>query len=98
VHVIVWRFRPRAAREAAFERAYGAKGAWAQLFARAPGFLSTELLRAGQGHYLVIDRWESSAAFEGFKAQFGADYTALDRDCASLTDEETPLGSFVPVL
>jgi heme-degrading monooxygenase HmoA len=93
--VIVWRFRPRASREADFERVYGPQGAWAKLFAHAPGYLSTELLCSEDGDYLAIDRWESSAAFEAFMAQSGADYAALDRDCASLTAEEIPLGSFV---
>ena len=94
-HVILWEFRVRPGSEPAFEAAYGPEGDWAVLFRRAPGYLGTELLRAPDaGRYVTIDRWVSSAAFEAFREAHRADYEDLDRRCASLTLEETPLGKF----
>jgi len=94
-HVILWEFRVRPGSEPAFEAAYGPEGDWAVLFRRAPGYLGTELLRAPEaGRYVTIDRWLSSAAFEAFREVHRADYDDLDRRCAGLTLEETPLGKF----
>jgi heme-degrading monooxygenase HmoA len=95
VHVIVWRFRPREAERAAFEEAYSSRGAWARLFGEAEGFISTELLRAAEGHYLVIDRWDSEASFREFRERFKERYESLDRACEAVTLEETPLGSYL---
>jgi 8-oxo-dGTP diphosphatase len=92
-HVIVWEFRVRPGCEAAFQAAYSSEGDWAVLFRRAPGYLGTELLRAPEaGRYVTIDRWVSSAAFEAFRDAHRREYEELDRRCADLTIEETPLG------
>jgi heme-degrading monooxygenase HmoA len=40
----IWRFRVQPGKLDAFERAYGPQGDWARLFARAEGFIATELL------------------------------------------------------
>jgi heme-degrading monooxygenase HmoA len=97
VYAIVWAFRPKAGRERAFEEAYGPAGGWAALFGRAEGFLGTELLRAedGSGRYLTVDRWQSRAAYEAFRASRRGEYEALDRACEALTDSEEPIGTFV---
>lgn len=36
-YLIVWEFHPKKGAEARFEEAYGARGVWAQLFARGEG-------------------------------------------------------------
>ena len=96
-HVILWEFRARPGSEAAFEAAYGPEGDWARLFRRAPGYLGTELLRAPEkGRYVTIDRWVSSEEFEAFRELYRPEYEDLDRRCADLTIEETPLGKFDP--
>jgi heme-degrading monooxygenase HmoA len=95
-HVLVWELRVRPGCEAAFEEAYGPRGAWAQLFARAPGYLGTELLRdaADALRYVTIDRWESADAFVRFRAAFADEYRALDLSCDALTTVEAPLGAY----
>ncbi len=95
-HVLVWQFRVRAGREADFEADYGPRGAWAALFARADGYLGTELLRdtAVARRYVTIDRWASADAFERFRREHGADYARLDAQCDAWTEEETALGAF----
>lgn len=93
MRVILWRFRARAGRETEFEAAYGPNGAWSQLFGRHPGYLGTDLLRASDGSYLVLDRWVDENAHAGFRRRHEGDYRALDARCEALTEEETPLGS-----
>ena len=94
--VRVWRYRVDAARRAEFERRYGAQGDWVRLFARAEGFIGTQLLRDPEapGAYLTLDRWRSAADFRAFLARFGTEYAALDRICEGLTDEESDLGEY----
>jgi heme-degrading monooxygenase HmoA len=94
--VIVWRFRPAAGREADFRRAYGPDGAWARLFARAPGYLGTELLRdrAGGVAWITIDRWRSALEHAAFASRHADAYAALDRECAALTAHEEKLGEY----
>lgn len=95
-HILVWEFHAPAMRVAEFEEAYGPEGPWAKLFARADGFLGTELLRCADrpGRYLTIDRWESETAFELFKRVFGAEYLALDKSLEGIAATETRIGAF----
>jgi heme-degrading monooxygenase HmoA len=99
VYVIVWAFRPRPGREPEFERAYGPAGDWVALFRAAPGYLGTDLLRAadGSGRYLTVDRWESRAAYEAFRAARRAEYEALDRAGGTLTASEERVGDYVRI-
>jgi heme-degrading monooxygenase HmoA len=96
LYLIIWRFRCRENRSADFERAYAADGDWARLFARGTGFLGTELLKSSdeQLRYVTIDRWARLSDFEAFKAQWGAEYRALDEKCSGLTDSEESIGAF----
>jgi quinol monooxygenase YgiN len=96
---IVWRFTAKPTRVAEFERHYGSGGSWAQLFRRSPGFLGTTLLRdsAVPNRYLLWDCWDDVGGFEQFKRDHGADYSALDKQCEELTEEEVRLGVFDPL-
>lgn len=95
----LWEFTVRPARLAEFESHYGPAGTWARLFGRARGYLGSELLRdaANPLRYLTIDRWESAAAWQAFRREFGADYERLDREFEGLTTRETPLGQYTPI-
>jgi heme-degrading monooxygenase HmoA len=92
----VWEFQVPPQQVAEFERHYGAAGTWVQLFARAPGYVETLLLkdREKAGRYLTVDRWTSEAAYLAFRAQYAKEYEDLDRECAGLTARERPLGNF----
>jgi heme-degrading monooxygenase HmoA len=90
----LWRYRVVAGREPEFERIYGPNGDWAQLFARASGYLGTELLRSADGAYLTIDRWRDRASLDRFKTEFGGDYAKLDAQCEALTLDEQEIGIF----
>jgi len=91
---ILWRYEVRPEWIADFERVYSASGEWAGLFAKASGYLGTELLREREGVYLTIDRWRAQNDFENFLAAHRADYDALDKICGGWTVKEERLGVF----
>ena len=96
MYVLVWEFRVRPGAEAAFEQLYGPAGGWVALFATAPGYRGTELLRAegAPRRYLTIDRWESRHAYEAFRRDAPARYQELDAVGEGLTEAEALLGEF----
>jgi heme-degrading monooxygenase HmoA len=95
--VRVWRYRVADHARAAFERAYGSDGDWARLFARGEGYLGTQLLRDAHdgAAWMTLDRWRDAAAWQAFRARFAAEYDALDRACATLTEDERDLGDYL---
>jgi heme-degrading monooxygenase HmoA len=97
--IAMWEYVVPPARVEAFERAYGPRGEWAQLFSRAKGYRGTELFRdrADPQRFLTIDYWDSEAAWEAFRAEERAAYDALDRQCETLTAGEKRIGGFRPV-
>ena len=98
-YLVIWEFQVRAGAEAEFERIYGPRGDWAQLFAKGKGYHGTELLRdrENRGRYVVLDRWVSAEHYQGFRAAHEAEYKAIDQRCESLTVRESPLGTFSAV-
>ena len=95
--VILWQFDIAEEKIAGFEAAYGPQGSWAKLFARSAEYQGTELLKDAYvpGRFLTLDRWQSEEAFRAFRAQYDADYEALDRSCDPLTSSETRIGAFL---
>lgn len=95
-YILVWEFQVPLRQEADFERAYAADGPWAVLFAKAAGFHGTRLLTCAEqeGRYLTVDEWESKAAFDGFRATFGAQYEALDKRLEGVAGVERRIGAF----
>src|SRR5947209_7277090 len=94
--VVVWQFEVGEENKDQFEAAYGAGGAWAQLFRSSAEYRGTELLRDAYGPltYLTIDRWTSEDAFRAFRKEHDSEYEKLDRECDSLTGRETRIGAF----
>jgi heme-degrading monooxygenase HmoA len=95
-HVRIWKFLPRAEREAEFARAYGSAGEWARLFSSAPGYIGTELLapREPGGWWMTIDRWRSIEDFEAFQGHHGEAYRRLDAELEDVAGEEQFVGTF----
>ena len=95
--VILWQFDISEEKVQEFETSYGRDGSWSALFARSPEYLGTELLKDAYvpGRYVTIDRWTSEEAFRAFRAQFDAEYEALDQSCDSVTAAECRIGAFV---
>jgi heme-degrading monooxygenase HmoA len=96
MHVILWEFEVAAENAADFIVAYGADGAWGQLFRQAAGYLGTELLCSANAptHYITIDRWRSAEDFTRFQQDFADRYKTLDAELEGLTLRETKIGSF----
>jgi heme-degrading monooxygenase HmoA len=74
--VIALVFRYEVRDPEAFERAYGPEGEWAQFFRQGRGYIGTELLHDvdERERYLVIDRWESSDAYNAFLTEHNDEY------------------------
>jgi heme-degrading monooxygenase HmoA len=92
-YLIVWTYDVTPGAESDFSAAYGPDGDWAKLFARAPGFLGTELYADG-ARFLTLDRWASKAAFDAFQTAFGDAYAGLDQKLAHLTQAQQRIGAF----
>jgi heme-degrading monooxygenase HmoA len=84
---------------AQFEAVYGPEGEWAQFFTGARGYIGTELLRDVEttGRYLVVDRWESSDAYNAFVAERRDEYMRRVDDTRFLYDQELRFGTFESV-
>ncbi len=69
-------FRYEVRDQEAFERTYGPDGDWARFFRQGRGYIGTELLHDVDEpeRYLVIDRWESSDAYNAFLAEHNEEY------------------------
>ena len=92
--VIIWKYQIKEIYRKEFEMAYSANGAWATLFKKSDGYVSTELLQdeSHSEEYITIDRWESKEAFEVFKSGWHQEYKLLDAQCEGLTEFEVLLG------
>ena len=93
---IIWEFQVEPSQVDEFERNYSQQGAWARLFSKSENYHGTLLLKDSNasGRYLTIDRWNSLADFEDFKAQHLKAYDDLDRVCEILTLAEKKMGVF----
>ena len=94
--VVIWEFLVKPEARTAFEKIYNPEGGWAQLFRQSPEFLGTHLLRDVRRpqRYRTFDKWTSRDAFLKFRQSHQSAYAALDQQCATLTDLETPVGEF----
>jgi heme-degrading monooxygenase HmoA len=98
MYVNLWEFGVRPEKVDAFVAAYRSGGAWTKLFARADGYLGTELLRSvdtdNGPRFVTIDRWRAEDDFGRFQQEFGAEYRALDTQLEGLAFRERKLGVF----
>lgn len=85
--VILWEFRVAEPNRAAFERAYGAEGIWAEFFRRGEGYVRTELLRDldQPDRYVTMDFWASRSHFERFSSANAVEYKRIDAELEALT-------------
>jgi heme-degrading monooxygenase HmoA len=93
-HLRLWTFEVSADAEDRFVAAYKSDGDWAKLFSSAPGFIRTELWRAGDGLYLTADYWRSAADFDAFQSNLGDAYRTLDLELEGVAGKEEFVGAF----
>jgi len=93
---VVWTFVVKPEAVEPFERAYGASGDWARLFARYPGFLGTSLAcdTANPLRFVTIDAWLSLADRQRMLEDAAAEYARLDAAFGDFTESETEVGVF----
>jgi heme-degrading monooxygenase HmoA len=79
-----------------FEGVYGPEGEWASFFRTGTGYIGSELLKDVEvpGRYLVIDRWESSDAYNAFVAEHRDEYMRRVDETAFHYERELRLGTF----
>ncbi|MGH8076714.1 MAG: antibiotic biosynthesis monooxygenase family protein [Lysobacter sp.] len=93
--VVLWQYEVRLDAEADFEALYGRDGAWVELFRDCPGYIDTQLLRAGQPrHYLTIDRWASAADYDAFLGAAHSRYAQINARGDTLTLTERCFGRY----
>jgi len=81
---------------AEFERVYGPDGEWAGFFREGRGYVGTELLRDVEipGRYLVVDRWETAAAYNDFVDANRDEYMRRVDETRFLYEHELRFGTF----
>jgi heme-degrading monooxygenase HmoA len=71
----------------------------ARLFAKADGYIGTELLGSTNSDraatFVTIDRWKTADVFTRFQERFGNEYRLLDTQLEGLTLSERKLGTFI---
>lgn len=79
-----------------FEAEYGPEGDWAQFFRQGTGYIGTELLRDVDEpeRYLVIDRWESAEAYNGFLSEHNEEYMRRGDESRFHYVQELRFGTF----
>jgi heme-degrading monooxygenase HmoA len=97
VFTTVWEYEVAVERRDEFVEIYGPTGDWVALFRGAAGYRETILLQdvAHAERFVTLDRWDSRAAYEAFRAAHEAAYAALDERTQGLTRGERHLGGFV---
>jgi len=82
-----------------FEAAYAPGGEWAEFFRAGRGYAGTELLRDLEqpGRYVVIDRWESSDAYNAFVSDHRDEYMRRVDETMLLYRHELRFGTFEDV-
>lgn len=80
----------------AFAAAYGPNGEWAEFFRQGAGYIGTELLHDLEEpeRYLVIDRWESTDAYNAFLAEHGDEYMRRSDESQFHYVQELRFGTF----
>ena len=96
----VWQFEVRSEFLDEFLKAYSPGGAWTQLFKKADGYMSTELVRDldNPNRFLTIDRWTGKTLYLAFRKKFAKEHQKLDSACERFTISETYLGEFTSVV
>jgi len=94
--LVLWEFDVKQGCEERFESVYGPTGDWDRLFRLDPAYQRTLLLRdpSRMRTYVTLDFWASQNAYELFRQENLAAYSALDERCEELTSAERKIGAF----
>jgi heme-degrading monooxygenase HmoA len=93
---IAWQYEVKEENRSKFELAYGPGGAWSNLFAWAPGYRGTVLLRDAEDprKYLTFDVWDTEEDHLDFLNQRREEYAAMRAAFSELVISEASLGVY----
>lgn len=96
---IVWEFSISADNKGQLELVFGPGGAWSKVYAAAPGFRGTTVMRdIGQAaRYLVVSVWDSEAAHEAANEANAPAYASLVETLKQLTVSQVEVGVFTVI-
>lgn len=92
----VWAYKVKPQSRAAFVRAYGPNGEWANFFSRSPGYVRTDLLadKDDENRFVTIDYFRDDKARGMLVEELADAYKAIDKRWEDATDEEVFIGAF----
>jgi hypothetical protein len=96
VIAVVWQFQVKPGQEKAFEKFYGADGAWTSLGRRSRSYLGSSFLR-DQAHttqYLLIEYWSEMVVYEQHRKSLLAELHRLEEQRNTHCESILPLGIF----
>jgi heme-degrading monooxygenase HmoA len=93
---IVWQYEVGEENRGKFELAFGPGGAWSSLFAKAPGYRGTALLRDTEDprKYLTIDAWDTEEHHKSFLNEHREEYQAMDAGFSEFIHSEAKVGAY----
>ncbi|ELR73512.1 hypothetical protein C900_04364 [Fulvivirga imtechensis AK7] len=99
MYIITWKYEIVPELRQEFEHEYGAQGSWAGLFSQSPAYLGSQLFKNDRESilYLLIDRWQSKAAYEEFLASHSQVYENMSGNFEKLYEQEEKMGAFTYV-
>jgi len=96
VIAVVWQFQVKPGQQKAFEKFYGADGAWTTLGRRSRSFLGSSFLRdqADDARYLLIEYWSEMVVYEQHRKSADADLRTLEKQRNASCESIVPVGIF----
>jgi hypothetical protein len=96
VIAVAWQFEVGREQHSAFEKFYGADGAWTAVSRQSRSFLGSSFLRdqVQTTRYLLVEYWSEMVVYEKHYADFSDETAALEAKRDALCVSVTPLGVF----
>jgi quinol monooxygenase YgiN len=96
VIALVWEFDVRRGKREAFEKFYGADGAWTALSRRSRSFLGSSFLRDQNAstRYLLVEYWSEMVIYEKHQADFTDELKQINETRDAFCTSIKPLGLF----
>lgn len=96
MYCIVWQYQVREDKHELFEKVYGAKGIWSQLFSTSQHYKGSQLSKCTdqENTYILLDWWSGATPYRAFLKEYEATYTSLSDQYAGLYLKEERLGEF----
>ena len=93
----IWTYKVKPERRGEFEKAYGAKGVWADFFSKSSGYIRTDLLIDSQdpNRFSTIDYFKDRISRPALVKEFADEFATIDKCWEEATLEESFVGEFI---